>query len=237
MEKFYWEPDRDDRIGIVSGIFDAVSQNEIAQLVDTFPDQSIDFYSALHSRLYDEQVRQFIQSVGLERISLRVVNSAERPPEFHSPDFGLNHLIETGQLLVREQQRIQELKLVQSYNNLHQASPATQPPAQIPASPTNGANNGSPAPTVQTSKIPATALQTLRDILSRDQRLGIEIVDARRFRTNSWQCYNMVDPHSFEQASAILETCFAEHARDYIRLVGIDRDRRRLIEAIVHRPE
>ena len=237
MEKFYWEPDRDDRIGIVSGIFDAVSRDEISQLVDTFPEQSIDFYSALHSRLYDEQVRQFIQSVGLERISLRVVNSAERPPEFHSPDFGLSHLIETGQLLVREQQRIQELKLVQSYNNLHQASPATQPPAQIPASLTNGANNGSPAPTVQVSKLPAPVRQTLRDILSRDQRLGIEIVDARRFRTNSWQCYSMVDPHSsFEQAQAILETCFAEHAQDYIRLVGIDRDRRRSVEEIVHRP-
>ena len=74
MEKFYWEPDRDDRIGIVGGIFDAVSRDQITQLVDRFPDQSIDFYSALHARLYDEQVREFIQSVGLERISLRVVN-------------------------------------------------------------------------------------------------------------------------------------------------------------------
>ena len=78
----------------------------------------------------------------------------------------------------------------------------------------------------------------MRQILTSDQRLGIEIVDARRFRTNSWQCYNVVNPDSsFEQAKAILETCFTEHVRDYIRLVGIDRDRRRLVEEIVHRPE
>ncbi|MBW4463923.1 MAG: AAA family ATPase [Pegethrix bostrychoides GSE-TBD4-15B] len=250
MEKFYWEPDREDRIGIVRGIFETVSQSEIAQLVDTFSEQSIDFYSALHSRLYDEQVRQFIQSVGIERISLRVVNSAEPPPEFHSPDFSLTHLIEMGQLLVREQQRIQELRLVQSYNNLHQASarpipqsliqPNAQPPA---ASLPNGAASPSsavrpPAQPNSTRTLPTAVLQTLHDILDRGQRLGIEIVDARRFRTNSWQCYNMVSPDSsFEQASSILAACFAEHAQDYIRLVGIDRDRRRLVEEIVHRPE
>lgn len=240
MEKFYWEPDREDRIGIVGSIFESVSPNEIAQLVDRFPEQSIDFYSALHSRLYDEQVRQFIQSVGVERISLRVVNSAEPPPEFRRPNFGLSHLMEIGQLLVREQQRIQELRLVQRYNNLQQVVPQISPQAspeltQANPAPTNGSRTipqSAPA-----SSLPTATLQTLHDILDRGQRLGIEIVDARRFRTNSWQCYNMVSPEtSFEQAAAILEACFAEHSQNYIRLVGIDRDRRRLIEEIVHRP-
>ncbi len=240
MEKFYWEPDREDRIGIVGSIFESVSPNEIAQLVDRFPEQSIDFYSALHSRLYDEQVRQFIQSVGVERISLRVVNSAEPPPEFRRPNFGLSHLMEIGQLLVREQQRIQELRLVQRYNNLQQVVPQISPQAspelpQANPAPTNGSRTipqSAPA-----SSLPTATLQTLHDILDRGQRLGIEIVDARRFRTNSWQCYNMVSPEtSFEQAAAILEACFAEHSQNYIRLVGINRDRRRLIEEIVHRP-
>lgn len=45
MEKFYWEPDRSDRVGIVKGIFeeDGLSQTDVEQLVDTFPTQSIDF--------------------------------------------------------------------------------------------------------------------------------------------------------------------------------------------------
>lgn len=43
MEKFYWAPTREDRIGVCKGIFraDNVPEPEIMQLVDTFPGQSI----------------------------------------------------------------------------------------------------------------------------------------------------------------------------------------------------
>jgi ribulose bisphosphate carboxylase small subunit len=118
MEKFFWEPDHADRIGIVSGIFevDAVAQNDIIRLVEAFPNQAIDFYSALRSRLYDEQVRDFIQNVGLERISKRVVNPKDPLPEFRKPNFSLPHLIEVGTQIVREQERIQELRLSEEYN-------------------------------------------------------------------------------------------------------------------------
>jgi ribulose bisphosphate carboxylase small subunit len=253
MEKFYWEPDRSDRIGIVSGIFsqDNVSSADVEKLVDTFPIQSIDFYSALHSRLYDEQVRQFIQDVGLSRISLRVVNSTEAPPEFRKPNFSLSHLIELGHLIVREQQRIQELRLVQSYNNLHtdnlhkdrQPAPAPIPePAPPVAAPTP--SSASSVPTRNGHSTPAHAalssetLQNAREILQRGQRLAIEVVDARRFRTNSWQSYSQIQPFSsLEEARSILEACFAEHGQEYIRLVGIDpQSRRRTTETIVHRP-
>ncbi|WNZ24107.1 AAA family ATPase [Leptolyngbya sp. NK1-12] len=266
MEKFYWEPDRADRIGIVSGIFagDGVSRSDIEKLVDTFPNQAIDFYSALHSRLYDEQVRNFIQQIGIERVSLRVVNSTERLPEFRPPDFSLAHLIELGELLVREQQRIQELRLVQTYHhNLHYSPqsrseqpiesgyPSAQPSFATPAassySPSSGPSNGhsdavqSQPPQANASQtnggLPPDALQVLQEILDRGQRLGIETVDARRFRTNSWQCYNVISERNLAAAKAALEACFADHARDYIRLVGIDpRDRRRTVETIVHRP-
>jgi ribulose bisphosphate carboxylase small subunit len=284
MEKFYWEPERSDRIGIVSGIFslDSVSQSDIEKLVDTFPDQSIDFYSALHSRLYDEQVRQFIQEVGIDRVSLKVVNSAERLPEFRKPNFGLNHLIELGQLMVREQQRIQELRLVHSYNNLQQAyfvrensqpesvprtahsgldqtqlTPAqshstqvgqtqpNQPTASPAASYGTSYGNGNGHSTSQdsstsnrysTGNLPSEALQVARTILDQGQRLGIEVVDPRRFRTNSWQSYNVVQG-SIDDAKASLDACFNEHGRDFIRLVGIDpHSRRRTTETIVHRP-
>lgn len=258
MEKFYWEPDRADRIGIVKGIFeqDSVSPADVEKLVDTFPTQSIDFYSALHSRLYDEQVRQFIQSVGIDRVSSRVVNSAEQPPEFRQPNFNLQHLFELGNLMVREQQRLQELRLVNVYNNLQPnlqpSPPQSMPtpnvpqsnlPTQIPqpvvssgsgngfAAVTNGSTNG--------ASLPTDTLQTLQNILDRGQRLGIEVVDARRFRTNSWQCYGMFQPNasSLTEAQTALAACLAEHAQDYIRLVGIDpSDRRRTTETIVHRP-
>lgn len=270
MEKFYWEPDRDDRLGIVKGIFeqDRISRSDIEKLVDTFPDQSIDFYSALHSRLYDEQIRQFIQQVGVERISQRVVNSADRLPEFHKPDFSLPHLIELGNFMVREQQRIQELRLVRQYNvptesrgpledrrqseGLGQredrgqraegrreeprtgngqhsySSPSSTPPLYTPPL-SNGRSNS--------TSLPAEAEQTLRGLINQGCRVGIEYVDERRFRINSWQSCAIVQG---DVADAIehLRSCLQEHEEDYIRLVGIDpQTRRRISETVIQRPQ
>lgn len=49
MEKFYWAPTREDRIGVSMGIFqhDGVTRGEVETIVDTFPGQSIDFFGAL----------------------------------------------------------------------------------------------------------------------------------------------------------------------------------------------
>ncbi|MBD2460782.1 ribulose bisphosphate carboxylase small subunit [Oscillatoria sp. FACHB-1407] len=152
MEKFFWEPDHADRIGIVSGIFevDSITRSDVETLVKTFEDQSIDFYSALRSRLYDEQVRKLIDEVGLEKISFRVVNSNEPPPEFHKPDFSLPHLIEMGNRLVREQQRIRELRLVEEYNQAFQnrrLGDVDRPaPVQTPRENKQPAPVGSPQP-------------------------------------------------------------------------------------------
>lgn len=281
MEKFYWEPDRDDRVGIVSGIFelDGISKREIETLVDTFPDQSIDFYSALHSRLYDEQVRKFIQEVGLNRISLRVVNSNERPPEFHKPDFKLPHLIEMGQLMVREQQRLQELRLGREYNSLQAApvnsqiptgttpvlgqespgqsrpgpspseqspsgQPSSSPSSRAPASTYPVASNAfepSPQPEPSNGRRYASSLnservQKLRELLNQGYRVGIEYVDERRFRTNSWQSYAVVQGHERE-AIDTLQTCLNEHEGDYVRIVGIHpKTRQRITEMVIQRP-
>ncbi|MUL37935.1 ribulose bisphosphate carboxylase small subunit [Gloeocapsopsis dulcis] len=154
MEKFYWEPDRDDKIGIVGGIFSAdnLPPQAIAQLVDTFPNQAIDFFSALRSRVYDEQIRRFIHNIGVENVSLRVVNSNEGPPTFKKPEFGLSHLIEHGNFMVQEQQRVDNSRLVHEYNqalyyanrnpisaNRGQATPSQSNPA--PVTPQNNSAN------------------------------------------------------------------------------------------------
>ena len=104
MEKFYWEPSREDKIGIVVGIFseDGLSSKEAMTLVDHFLDQSIDFYGALRSRLFDEQIEDFIDRVGVEKVGAAVVNT-KQPPAFRPPDFRLEHLIEQGELMVQEQ--------------------------------------------------------------------------------------------------------------------------------------
>ncbi|MEO0984821.1 MAG: AAA family ATPase, partial [Cyanobacteria bacterium J06639_14] len=98
MEKFYWLPDRSDRMGIVGGIFepDNLGAAAIEQLVDTFSTQAIDFFGALRARIYDEQVRDLIHAVGIGQVSQRVVNS-DQPLHFAKPNFTLPHLLEVGQ--------------------------------------------------------------------------------------------------------------------------------------------
>jgi ribulose bisphosphate carboxylase small subunit len=238
MEKFYWEPTRDDRIGTVSGIFeaDAVARGDIEKLVDTFPQQSIDFYGAMRSRLYDEQIQQFIHTVGVDRISLRVVNSTEAPPEFQKPDFSLPHLLEVGHEMVGEQTRIQEMRLAEEYNKSLYFTRKAEELSQnsLPAPTPNGQSYaGQPASTRLTPEM----LTEVNQILGLGDRLGIEWVDERRFRANSWNCYNVLQGNGAE-AAASLATCLEEHHGDYVRIVGISaQDRRRISETIIHRPQ
>lgn len=129
MEKFYWEPNPEERTEIVEGIFEKeLLKQDAIKLVQEFPEQSIDFFSALRSRIYDEQIQQFINQVGIDRISKRIVNSTEKPPQFKNLNFNFSHLLEMGHLMVREQQRIQELRLVDEYNQYRIFHPEATPP-------------------------------------------------------------------------------------------------------------
>ncbi|MGI2906458.1 ribulose bisphosphate carboxylase small subunit [Tolypothrix sp. VBCCA 56010] len=248
MEKFYWEPDRDDKVGIVGGIFesDGLSQRDVEKLVDTFIKQSIDFFSALRSRIYDEQIRNFIHQIGFERISRRIVNSAEKPPEFQKPNFSLSHLIEIGNFMVSEQKRVENSQLVDEYNRLNRGrnnqpaptsavKPASQPSRNSSNEPakTNGFNQQQTSSTHLTLE----TQQEIRNILSQGYKIGIEHVDERRFRTGSWQSFAVPQIDAESDAISTLEFFLAEHANEYVRLVGIDpQSKRRVLETIIQRP-
>jgi hypothetical protein len=211
MEKFYWEPERADKIGIVSGIFepDQLSPSDIEKLVDAFPNQAIDFFSAVRSRIYDEQIRSFIHEVGFEKVSLRVVNSTQGPPAFKKPNFNLSRLLEYGNLMVQEQQRVQNSRLVDEYNQGGRSSnqksgngDRTTPIAKESFTPTSQASiNGSPKSEsfnnnfsnrnqqVTNTQLSSETVDKIRQILAQGYRLGIEYVDERRFRTGSWSSY------------------------------------------------
>jgi ATPase family associated with various cellular activities (AAA) len=118
MEKFYWNPTREDKIGIVNGIFapDGLQPDEIVRLVDRFPSQAVDFYGAVRARLYDEQVRKYIYEVGIDRVSASVVNSVTGKPTFAKPYISLARLIEFGDALQQEQKTVENNRLVDEYN-------------------------------------------------------------------------------------------------------------------------
>jgi ATPase family associated with various cellular activities (AAA) len=118
MEKFYWNPTREDKIGIVNGIFapDGLQPDEIVRLVDRFSTQAVDFYGAVRARLYDEQVRKYIHEVGIDRVSASVVNSVTGKPTFAKPYISLARLVEFGDALQQEQKTVENNRLVDEYN-------------------------------------------------------------------------------------------------------------------------
>ncbi|XP_030440825.1 ribulose bisphosphate carboxylase/oxygenase activase, chloroplastic-like isoform X1 [Syzygium oleosum] len=117
MEKFYWAPTREDRIGVCTGIFrtDNVSDEAIVKLVDSFPGQSIDFFGALRARVYDDEVRKWVSGVGVDSIGKKLVNSKEGPPTFDQPKMTLEKLLEYGNMLVQEQENVKRVQLADKY--------------------------------------------------------------------------------------------------------------------------
>ncbi|NEP63212.1 MAG: AAA family ATPase [Symploca sp. SIO2G7] len=239
MKKFYWEPNRDDRLGIVGGIFqpDGLSRSDIKTLVDTFPNQAIDFYGALRSQIYDEQIIDFIQNIGIDKVSHTVVNGTT-PLRFKKPDFRIGHLVDVGQRMVQEQRRLQEMGLVREYNQaLNQSgsmgngsTSATSPPA-TPPSPSHNGNS------MAAAALPNEVQQDVRNLMSQGYKVGMEYVDKRRFRTNAWQSCPVINGDSEGQALQTIEQCLADHSQDYVRVIGIDpSNKRRVLERIIHRP-
>ncbi|KAL9336766.1 hypothetical protein Peur_071254 [Populus x canadensis] len=117
MEKFYWAPTREDRIGVCTGIFgsDNVPREDIVKLVNTFHGQSIDFFGALRARAYDDEVRKWISGVGVENVGKRLVNSKEGPPTLEQPKMTLEKLLEYGNMLVLEQDNVKRVRLSDKY--------------------------------------------------------------------------------------------------------------------------
>ncbi|OMO76690.1 ATPase, AAA-type, core [Corchorus olitorius] len=92
MEKFYWSPTREDRIGVCK-----------------------DFFGALRARVYDDEVRKWISGVGVEMIGKKLVNSKEGPPTFEQPKMTIEKLLEYGNMLVAEQENVKRVQLADKY--------------------------------------------------------------------------------------------------------------------------
>lgn len=266
MEKFYWEPSREERIGIVAGIFepDGLGVGDVAKLVEQFPNQSIDFFGALRSRVYDEQVRQFIHQVGIDRVSTYIVNRRDKTLKITNPDISLAWLMELGQQMVQEQAHIHSTKLAQAY-----VSGASQP-APPPPPPGNGHGSyGPPSPGAASSRsasvplsapaiaIPPTTTQysekikdwpshvslpeverLLEQAILQGSRLSLEVARPREKAGNIWRSWTWSQPpeNATRAVEAILD-CIQEHPGSFIKLVGYNpQTQTRLLEELIIRP-
>jgi hypothetical protein len=117
MEKFYWNPTREDRIGVTMGIFapDNISRQDVETLVDAFPGQSMDFFGALRARIYDDKVRDFIVGSGFENIGKQLVNNRAGKVTIEKPKITVNELLSYGKSIVGEQDNVKRVQLADAY--------------------------------------------------------------------------------------------------------------------------
>ncbi|MFQ3612256.1 MAG: ribulose bisphosphate carboxylase small subunit [Cyanobacteriota bacterium] len=235
MSKFYWDPSREDRLHIVQGMFqsEGIPFSDIERLVDTFSDQAIDFFGALRSQIYDQQVWRFIQQVGLERVSFRLLKSKEGTPSFPPPQFSLEQLLEWGHQLKTQQQQVETRRLSEEYLGL-KPSP-TREHSPKPSSPQVTPSNQSVAhPGLQ---LPSNVETQIRQILAQGYEIQVEHVDKRRYRVNSWQGCGATHLRELAQACAAVEQCLSHFPGEYVRLVGVDPvKKQRRVETIIQRP-
>ena len=74
-----------------------------------------DFFGALRARVYDDEVRNWIGDLGVDKVGKRLVNSREGPPTFEQPKMTLEKLMEYGNMLVKEQENVKRVQLADKY--------------------------------------------------------------------------------------------------------------------------
>ncbi|MEL6355065.1 MAG: ribulose bisphosphate carboxylase small subunit, partial [Cyanobacteria bacterium J06627_28] len=87
-------------------------------------------------------------------------------------------------------------------------------------------------------RLSADGYERVQSILATGCRLGIEHVDQRRFRTNSWQSYGTLNPDERSEAVDKVRACLSQFPDHYVRLIAIHpQTKQRLTEKIIHRPK
>lgn len=125
MDKFYWKPSREDLLSIIWQIFrdDGYSMADMSVLLDTFPNQSLDFYGALRSHVYDSQILEWVKTelildedadVHIE-FGRRLMNKDTPLPQFSMPEASIDELLGIGRQLVAEQEHVMSNKLSEEY--------------------------------------------------------------------------------------------------------------------------
>lgn len=83
----------------------------------------------------------------------------------------------------------------------------------------------------------ADTVAQVRSLLAQGYRISTEYADKRRFQTSSWQSCPPIKTQQESQVIAALETCMADHQKEYVRLIGIDTSaKRRVLESVIQKP-
>jgi carbon dioxide concentrating mechanism protein CcmM len=83
----------------------------------------------------------------------------------------------------------------------------------------------------------STVMDQVTQLVNQGCRISIEFADKRRFRSGIWQTGPAIEARRPAEAIAALNKQLAQHAGDYVRLVGTDpQAKRRVVETTIQRP-
>jgi len=129
MAKFYWKPGRSELLDILTQMYkeDNVSESDLNTLLDTFPDQPLDFFGAIRAGTYDKQILEWIKDdvvkgdltqddANMAELSRRLVRK-EGLPVFNTDHICLDVLIAEGNRIAEEQDNIGRVRLAGEYMN------------------------------------------------------------------------------------------------------------------------
>ncbi len=65
--------------------------------------------------MYDDEVRKWVSTTGVENLGKRLVNSRDGPVTFDKPRMTLDKLMQYGFMLVQEQENVKRVQLADKY--------------------------------------------------------------------------------------------------------------------------
>ncbi|MGB0563105.1 MAG: ribulose bisphosphate carboxylase small subunit [Spirulinaceae cyanobacterium] len=91
---------------------------------------------------------------------------------------------------------------------------------------------------VATNGLGGEVVEQIRSLLRQGYKIGTEHADKRRFRAKSWLTCPQIQATQEQAVFAELSQCLADHAGEYVRLIGVDANaKRRVLEMIIQRPD
>jgi len=92
-----------------------LSKEDCVALVETFPNQPLDFFGAIRARVYDDAVRELILDVGLDALGEALVGDERKRVGLEEVRVTFDALVSCGRDVVREQENVNSIQLAREY--------------------------------------------------------------------------------------------------------------------------
>lgn len=100
----------------------------------------------------------------------------------------------------------------------------------------SASSNGYSANASTSSNVNAQTADHVRNLVRSGHKLTLEFADVRRYKINSWQVAGVIQAGNESGALSQVQALAGQYAGSYVRLVGTDGSKRRVLEAVIQKP-